>query len=254
MLTSSNPLTYKQRATLAQHPTAQKLFSLIDQKKSNLAIAADVTTSNALLKLTEQIAPHICILKTHIDIIQDFTPQLTSQLRALANQHQFLIFEDRKFADIGNTVKEQFHGGIYKISSWADIINAHSLPGPGIIEALQDDNTALLLLAEMSSKGFLGDESYKQRTLEMAHQYPNHVIGFITQHRLTNDPKLLHLTPGVQLARAEDPLGQQYRTPKIALQDQQNDLIIVGRGVTHAENPQAAAALYQKVAWEAVTT
>src|ERR1700722_10556562 len=115
--------TFEQRADLCQNPIAKQLFALIADKQTNLPAAADLTSINALLQLADQIGPEICLLKTHVDILDDFAPHVTKELRRLADKHRFLIFEDRKFADIGNTVSLQYGGGIYRIADWADIVN-----------------------------------------------------------------------------------------------------------------------------------
>ncbi len=250
-----NFLSYQQRAATCQSLAGKKLLQLMEDKKTNLALSADVTSSKELLKLAEELGPEICLLKTHIDIIQDFTPSLTQQLAELAKRYQFMIFEDRKFADIGNTVKHQYEGGVYKIVEWADLTNAHTLPGPGIVEGLkqatQQLERGLILLAEMSSSGHLMDEDYMQATLKMAEQYPDFVIGFITQHALTSDSRWINLTPGIKLETGTDALGQQYNTPESAILEHGTDVIIVGRGIIAAKSPIEEAKRYRESGWKA---
>ncbi len=237
------------------HPLTKRIFSLMKEKQSNLCLAADVTTSAELLALAEATGPHICILKTHIDILEDFTPELIKKLEHLADKHQFVIFEDRKFADIGNTVAQQYEKGIYRISDWSPLTNAHPLPGPGIIEGLQKigqpKGNGLLLIAELSSKNNLIDEDYTKQTVELAKCYPEFVVGFICQNRLTEDPNFLHMTPGIQKQNKGDALGQQYNTPEHAILERGTDIIIVGRGIFEAPHTGKAAEEYKQIGWAA---
>lgn len=250
-------LTLQQRCDLAANPTAKKLFHCMMAKQSNLALSADVTEAATLLELADTLGPHLCLLKTHIDILNDFSPTVIHRLRELADHHHFLIFEDRKFADIGHTVALQYAGGIYRIAEWADIVNAHSLPGEGIIQGLASVGLAqqrgLLLLAEMSSRGHLMSAEYQQATLNMALAHPDFVMGFITQHAFTQHPAWINLTPGVQFSKSADTLGQQYITPEKAIIHHGNDIIIVGRGILQAQDPLKATQAYQVAAWQALT-
>lgn len=251
----TNRHSYQHRAKHCSSPVAKKLLQLMHDKQTNLALSADALSTYELLHLAETIGPEICVLKTHIDIIADFTPTLTADLRALADKHQFLIFEDRKFADIGNTVKHQYEGGIYRIADWADIVNAHSLPGPGIIQGLAEagmpKGRGLLMLAEMSSAGNLLDQQYAEDTLRMAEQFPDFVIGFITQHALSDNSNWINFTPGVKLAEGTDALGQQYVTPEQAIVENGTDIIIVGRGIIAAKNQVEEAKRYREAGWKA---
>lgn len=250
-------LSLLERAELCPNPVAKELLRIMHEKKSNLAVAADVTKKNELLWIAEQVGPFICILKTHIDIIDDFDWDLIEQLKALAKKHNFLIFEDRKFADIGNTVKMQYAQGMYRIADWAHIINAHTVPGPSIIQGLQEvgapKNRGLILIPQMSSAGNLASGDYTQKTLEMAQAYESFVIGFIAREKLSDNPRFIHFTPGVQLQEGGDALGQQYLTPKQAVNNG-SDVIIVGRGIIKADNPAHVAQQYRDEAWLAYQT
>ena len=93
-----------------------------------------------------------------------------------------MIFEDRKFADIGNTVHHQYKNGIYNISDWADTVTIHMVAGEGTIHGIFKDNPknkSSFLLAKMSSKGNLMGPNYTKRVFEIGKKNPEFVSGFI---------------------------------------------------------------------------
>ncbi|HSX26714.1 MAG TPA: orotidine-5'-phosphate decarboxylase [Chlamydiales bacterium] len=248
-------LSYLKRASLTLHPMAQRLFKIMEDKKSNLALAADVVSQNQLLEMADQIGPHICVLKTHVDLLEDFTPDLGPRLREIAQKHRFLIFEDRKFADIGQNVALQYEKGIYRIAEWADIVNAHIVPGPGVIEGLKaPKGKGLLLVAEMSSAGTLAKGTYAKKAVAMGEAHADFVMGFISLRKLSQNPGMIHMTPGVKLKKGKDSLGQRYRTVDEILIKNQSDVIIVGRDITHSSNPETQALLYREKGWTAYET
>ncbi|WPH03357.1 Orotidine 5'-phosphate decarboxylase [Acrodontium crateriforme] len=117
-------------------PLATYLLRLIHLKRTNLCVSADVTSTSELLKVAEEVGDHICVLKTHADIIDDFGDKTIRGLNDIARRKKFLVFEDRKFGDIGNTVQHQYVGGPLAIVKWAPIVNCHIFPGAAIITAL----------------------------------------------------------------------------------------------------------------------
>lgn len=50
---------------------------------------------SSLDQLADRIGPHVCLLKTHVDVLSDFTAATASMLKSLADKHGFLIMEDR---------------------------------------------------------------------------------------------------------------------------------------------------------------
>jgi len=248
-------LSYSKRAETAPHPLARNLFYLMEEKQTNLAASADITDKQQLLLFADMVGPYICVLKTHVDIIEDFDNKFILDLQKLAEKHRFYIFEDRKFADIGNTVASQYEGGIYKIASWANLINAHSLPGQGLIDGLKKvnnpSNSALILISQMSCANNLFDNIYSQKTLKLASENKDFVIGFIAKERLDNDSNFIYFTPGIHLQAQTDALQQKYQTPYEAITCRGSDIIIVGRGLYKAKDPALAAEQYRSAGWDA---
>jgi orotidine-5'-phosphate decarboxylase len=216
----------------------------------------------------KDLGPYIAVLKTHIDIVKDFGDATVQGLINLAKKHNFLIFEDRKLVDIGNTVQKQYHNGALRISEWADIVNLSILGGGGIVDALTQTVTSpnfpflgqrgFLLLAEMTSKGSLATDAYTSQCIDLARSHPESTFGFVATRALVTDQPLetgsqedfVIFTTGINLESRGDALGQQYQTPSEAVR-RGADFIIAGRGIYASADPVDAAKRYRDEGWRA---
>ncbi|KAK7431300.1 orotidine 5'-phosphate decarboxylase [Neonectria magnoliae] len=255
-MASRSSLSYSARAELHSHLVAKKLFGIAEAKQSNLIISADFTDAKNQLECADALGLYIAVFKTHLDILHDFNEATAEGLKALAIKHNFLIFEDRKFINIGNAAQKQ------------DIVNVSILAGEGVVEAMSQIITsksfafskdrALLLLAEMTTAGSLATGSYTEKCIEIARQYPATVIGFVATRALTasdasseaQDEDFLIFATGVNQIAKGDSLGQQYQTPSAAVKGR-SDFIIAGRGIYASTDPIASAKMYQREGWQA---
>lgn len=148
--------TFSQKINCVLHPQVRKLLHIIEHKKTRLVLSADSSNPAEILNLIDKLGPEIAVLKIHSDILEfdrDYTETwFYINLKQLASQFQFLILEDRKLADIGSTTALQ----LKKISKWADLVTAHIISGPGVIQAVRENcngfGLGLLLIAEIDRK------------------------------------------------------------------------------------------------------
>ncbi len=246
------------------HPLAHQYMEMASSKQSLVVLAADVPEIDGIVSLVREVGPHIVALKTHVDMIEGFTQEGWQGVVEAARENGLLLFEDRKFADIGRVAQTQM-GGLYDIQSWADIVTSHSVSGPDVVDGIAaawDDAQRIggvIMLAQMSSRGNLLSSDYTERTMEIGSASP-HVIGYIGNgsspseimalRAAAGDGKMIW-TPGVNLAAAEGVLGQRYGHPGDAVRAG-SDAIIVGSGIHRSEDRGEAARAYAEASWSAL--
>uniref|UniRef100_A0A5S6Q669 Uridine 5'-monophosphate synthase n=1 Tax=Trichuris muris TaxID=70415 RepID=A0A5S6Q669_TRIMR len=242
-------------ASLA-HPTARRLWQIIESKKSNLCVACDYLAKDQILQTLELIGDVICVAKLHADIIKDFDTAFATELKRLSRHKNFLLLEDRKFADTGDIVKKQLLHSAYKLTSWADMVTVHPVAGHGLLQAIRDisatSTLACLVVVEMSTDGNLSCRNYKDNAVSMARAFSDVVAGFVSQKRPIDDPTFLYFTPGVHFQQGCDHVGQRWRSIEVAIKDDGNDVAIVGRGVTTNPDVLTATRKFKEMAWEAL--
>jgi uridine monophosphate synthetase len=233
------------------NPMVKEVKKTIMKKKSNICISMDLTTTEEIIVNLLKLKDHIMMIKLHCDIIENFNEVFVKKLVEICEENNIFIFEDRKFSDIGATFKKQFTGGIYKIKSWCNITNFHSLVGEGILEQfgkLRNKNQGGLLIAQMSNQGNLLDDVYMKKTVEMAKKYRDDIIGFICQKKI-GSCQMLHIVPGISLEAKDDGADQRYTSPYMAMV-RGADILIVGRAIMDKSDIIGECEKYRKIGWD----
>ena len=209
----------------------ENIRNIIKEKRSNICLAADVDYMKELFDLIKLLGDKICILKIHHDIILDFFDNYSEnvkKLNSLKEEYNFLIWEDRKYADIGTIMARQ----VNNVSKWADIISVHSISGKESLEQL--NNMSLIIIGNLSTKDNIIDSNYMIRTSQIVDDLPN-VIGVVCQNKFSNTK--LNIVPGISLTDGEDGMGQKYSS--ISSNSKSfADIFVIGRAITKSEMPR----------------
>ena len=252
------------RWAVCGHPLAHRYMEAACEKRSLVVLAADLPTVDGLVGLIEEVGDHVVALKTHVDMVEGFTPEPWGRVVSAAKDRGMLLFEDRKFADIGRVTATQM-AGIYDIRSWADFVTSHSVSGPDIVDGIAaawdevERIGGVFLLAQMSSRDNLLSDDYSSRTVAIGDASP-HVVGFIgngssppeieSLRSMVGDGAMIW-TPGVNLDAAEGVLGQRYGHPGDAVRAG-SDGVIVGSGIHGSGSAADAARAYAEASWAAL--
>ena len=218
-----------------------------EEIREKLAIVLDVDDLVVALRVARDLRPWFGTAKVGLELYSAVGPDAVTALTDLG----FDVFADLKFYDIPTTVNK---GARVVGSLGARYLNFHAHGGAAMLRA--------------------GVEGFKQGAIDAGHpeplalavtvltsdsDAPPHILGKRVQAALESDcdgivcaasdvreakqygPRLITVVPGIRPAGS--PRHEQARaaTPREAI-DAGADLLVIGRPVTRADDPKAAAA------------
>lgn len=253
-------MTYLSRVKYSKCPMTARLLNIMSSKQTNLCFACDHPDMTYILSFAEEVGPYICIFKMHADITSNFSTYYAKILMATAEKHNFLIMDDRKFADSGKTVSLQADHNRFDMFEWAHLTTAHSISGPSVIQGLADSSNVkqrdrgIFLVAQMNSPDALTSPTYTDDTMRILSNSNEsaYIGGIICQDRhIVQNPGLLQMTSGCDSDTTPDAFGQRYSTPIEVISRKGADIAVVGRGISAKNNPAEIAKKYRELLWRA---
>lgn len=225
------------------------LINIIRQKETILVLSLDVTNKTQFFTVLKECAPYICALKLHFELYSFLKGKTLNKLIQYSKKYNFIIIEDRKFADIGNTQYLQAREFIKKGITY---FTSHLFTGKEALYAFPEQ-AKIFLISDMSCKNAFFSDSIELRSIihkKSIDYYKTipQIIGFVSQYDINKNNNGIILRPGVKLNANNsnnlgDTRGQRYKDPKIT----PNVCWVVGRDIYKSDNPGDIAKQYQQL-------
>src|SRR5688500_938242 len=215
--------------------------------REHLAVALDLDDSVAALRMARQVRPWFGVAKVGLELYSASGPDIVGALIDL----DYDVFCDLKFHDIPTTV----HKAARVIGALgARYLNFHAQGGAALLSAGVDG-----FLAGAASAGLPAPVPLAVTILTSDDQAPAHILQKRVQAALESGckgivcaasdvreakqygPRLTAVVPGIRPAGAPTHDQARAATPEDAM-DAGADVLVIGRPVTHADDPAAAAA------------
>ena len=214
-------------------------------------VALDYADAKSALALVGRLEPGMCRLKVGKELFTAAGPDLVATLV----KRGYAVFLDLKYHDIPNTVACACRAAA-ALGVW--MINVHALGGRAMMQAAREALArekqsprlvAVTVLTSMTTEDLVelgisgGPRGMVTRLARLAQSCGlNGVVcsaqeAALLRHECGADFCLV--TPGIRLAAAGQDDQQRVMTPRAAV-DNGADYLVIGRPVTHAPDPLAA--------------
>jgi orotidine-5'-phosphate decarboxylase len=215
-----------------------------------IAVALDAPNLDTAARWANLVTPHVSTVKIGLELYLRYGPEAVASVRGASN---VAVFLDLKLNDIPATVA----GAARSVARLRpDLLTVHAVGGMGAVRAAVEaaPDTKIVAVTVLTS---LGDDDLERLGLagpvgDAVRRLATLAVGAgarglvcspreVAAVRAEVGPGITLITPGVRPAGSEANDQARIATPEEALRDGA-DLLVIGRPITGAADPGAAAA------------
>lgn len=244
-------------SVIFRHKLRIAVLELMIEKKSTLCLSLDTSSWQEGKKILEECGEYIIMVKTHVELYEDYTEEFNTEIQEMAKKHRFFVMEDRKLGDVSGISWKQMMFGRFKIDDWASFITIHGLTAESCFDYYERQwnsnnvpvNISPCMVVQMNSTDNFIDTEYTSKCLDILDKYEVSSPIIICQC-LPNVNSRLKATPGVLLDSNDEIDARKYRTIEQAIVYEGNHIIIVGSGILYSDDIQLTAMKYAEKSWQ----